>query len=186
VKLGQRCQLLHSRQRTPLPKKGMRRFFYVKVAVCLTRITDNRVTLAKVVGKICVLRKEVRLSCFSASIALLVLLSAGYSPSVTANSVTGFGNPSELSAPTSAQDSVDLRLQFYGGCAWDVFGRAGFLDSPVCQPAHSCHPFAWHRMCAAPLIKELTNAQKTWHAEKNAPSFTPKSSSIEANLCPWR
>ncbi|MCP1498988.1 hypothetical protein J2Y86_003695 [Pseudomonas migulae] len=34
----------------------------------------------------------------------------------------------------------------YGGCAWDVFGRAGFLDSPVYQPAHSCHPFAWYRM----------------------------------------
>ncbi|CAI8940325.1 hypothetical protein EMIT0194P_40126 [Pseudomonas serbica] len=31
----------------------------------------------------------------------------------------------------------------YGGCAWDVFGRAGFLDFPVYQPAHSCHPFAW-------------------------------------------
>jgi len=170
----------------PHPRQECGVFFASKITDDLIQITDSQVTQAEVVGKICVLRKEVRLSCFSAGIALLVLLSAGYSPNVTANSVTGFGNPSELSAPTSARDSVDLRLQFYGGCAWDVFGRAGFLDSPVCQPAHSCHPFAWHRICAAPLIKELTNAQKTWHAEKNAPSFTPKSSFIEAILYLWR
>jgi hypothetical protein len=33
-------------------------------------------------------------------------------------------------------------VTFYGGCVWETFGSAGFFgSSPVCEPAHSCHPF---------------------------------------------
>jgi hypothetical protein len=63
---------------------GMRRFLHQSAPLVCHGLQNIRVTLAKVVGKICVLRKEVRLSCFSASFGLLAFLSAGYSQNVTA------------------------------------------------------------------------------------------------------
>ena len=43
--------------------------------------------------------------------------------------------------------AVDRRGRlFYGSCAWEGFGPAGFPSVPVRQPAYSCHPFVWRRM----------------------------------------
>ncbi|MCK3863694.1 hypothetical protein [Pseudomonas sp. B329] len=54
-----------------------------------------------------------------------------YGSPVTANSVTGFGRPSRYrrnSAPiTIAGAFFTPAVSFYGGCAQDAFGRAGFL-----------------------------------------------------------
>lgn len=54
-----------------------------------------------------------------------------YGLPVAANSVTGFGRPSRYrrnSAPiTIAGAFFTPAVSFYGGCAQDAFGRAGFL-----------------------------------------------------------
>lgn len=56
-----------------------------------------------------------------------------YSATVAANSANGLGNPN-ISRRTSAIVSKAgaffvPAISFYGGCAWDAFGRAGFLES---------------------------------------------------------
>ena len=54
-----------------------------------------------------------------------------YGLPVAANSATGFGRPSRYrrnSAPITIAGAFFTRaVSFYGGCAWDAFGRAGFL-----------------------------------------------------------
>ena len=56
-----------------------------------------------------------------------------YSLAVAANSVTGLGNPlnnRRNSAPiTIAGAFFASAYSFYGGCAWETFGSAGFLLS---------------------------------------------------------
>lgn len=56
-----------------------------------------------------------------------------YSLDVAANSVTGLGNPlnnRRNSAPiTIAGAFFASAYSFYGGCAWETFGSAGFLLS---------------------------------------------------------
>jgi hypothetical protein len=53
-----------------------------------------------------------------------------YRPPVAANSATGFGHSDRkrrYSAPSLAGAFFVSARSFYGGCAWDAFGRAGFL-----------------------------------------------------------
>lgn len=124
-------------------------------------VQNIRVTLDEVVGKIRELRKEARYCAFQQATALLLLSLSGYSPDVAAHSATGLGNPVEYGVtapPTRLQRFFLICNSVYGGCAWDVFGRAGFLDSPVYQPAYSCHPFAWYRMRQLLKSRELNNA----------------------------
>lgn len=54
-----------------------------------------------------------------------------YRPAVAANSATGFRSPSKQKAhkrhcPKAGAFFMPA-LSFYGGCAWDTFGYAGFL-----------------------------------------------------------
>ena len=64
----------------------------------------------------------------------VALLKPGrYSLAVAANSATGLGNPlnnRRNSAPiTIAGAFFASAYSFYGGCAWEAFGSAGFLLS---------------------------------------------------------
>lgn len=60
-------------------------------------------------------------------------LDRGYRSPVAANSATGFGDPTNsrrTGAPiTIAGAFFVLAYPVYGGCAWETFGSAGFLDS---------------------------------------------------------
>lgn len=67
-----------------------------------------------------------------------------YSAAVAANSATGFCRPSK-SRRNSAHDSIAgaffvSAISFYGGCAWDTFGCAGFLDSRSANPRTATTP----------------------------------------------
>jgi len=39
-----------------------------------------------------------------------------------------------------------LGCLFFGGCAWETLGSAGFYHGPVRQPAYSYHPIVWRRL----------------------------------------
>ena len=61
-----------------------------------------------------------------------------YGLPVAANSVTGLGRPN-IVRRSSAQDSIACAffvpaMSFYGGCAWEGFGPAGFLTSRSTNP----------------------------------------------------
>jgi len=57
----------------------------------------------------------------------------GYRSLVAANSATGFGDPTNsrrTGAPISVAGAFFVPARpVYGGCAWETFGSAGFLDS---------------------------------------------------------
>ena len=61
-----------------------------------------------------------------------------YGAPVAANSATGFDGPSHnrrTGAPITIAGAFFVpALLFYGGCAWETFGSAGFLfpGSPTC------------------------------------------------------
>lgn len=58
---------------------------------------------------------------------------ARYGSPVAANSAAGFGDPTKsrrTSAPITIAGAFFVpALPCYGGCAWETFGSAGFLDS---------------------------------------------------------
>ena len=57
---------------------------------------------------------------------------ARHPSAVAANSATGLGNPMESrrnSAPITFAGVFFVCYPVYGGCAWEAFGPAGFLDS---------------------------------------------------------
>lgn len=61
-----------------------------------------------------------------------------YSATVAANSVTGFDRPTNNRRTSvhvpKAGAFFSSALSFYGGCAWDTFGYAGFLLSRSVNP----------------------------------------------------
>ena len=92
------------------------------------------------------------ISAFSAGFFLAGRFSLTYRDSrpypltVAANSATGLGNPISkgATAPPSRLQALFLCLQFCVMAA--VRGRSSGLPgsfTPVYQPVHSCHPFAW-------------------------------------------
>jgi hypothetical protein len=62
-------------------------------------------------------------------------------------------------------------VTFYGGCVWEILGSAGFVSSPVCEPAHSCHPIVSQQKVAS-----LSFEERTLMSTNNPPRrFTPMS-----------
>ncbi len=74
----------------------------------------------------------------------------GYRSPVAATSATGFGDPINLrriSAPTTIAGAFFVPASsYYGGCAWETFGSAGFLGYRFANPR-----------TAATLIRLATN-----------------------------
>jgi len=83
-----------------------------------------------------------------------------YGLPVAANSATGFGRPSRYrrnSAPITIAGAFFYArsFRFYGGCAQDAFGRAGFLylRSTTCA---RLHPFVGRERGSSQIDTELT------------------------------
>lgn len=68
-----------------------------------------------------------------------------YSAAVAANSATGFSRPinnrrTSVHSPKAGAFFTSA-FSFYGGCAWDTFGCAGFLLSRSANPRTAATPF---------------------------------------------